>query len=287
MIITPITSPALNALKIVRLGKMVFCNSGVTNVSAKYPYTIVGTPARTSRAGFSQRRRRVEAYSLRKIAASSPTGSATAMAIAVVSNVPAISTMMPNWGLTNAADHVVAVRKSTMETSRKKFIVSKSKTKTIPKVVNTEIYAHAANTPFIARSRKCLIRLSRPHSSSSDRPLCFLFSATLLILPSLRYCSSRGQYRYLTPNNWEPIGHPYHRFCLLLLVASASSCALAVPLLACDDLVGSTARRAILPALTRPLQDLVGERNILSLLDERVDVIQIKAHEVLDRGVLL
>src|SRR5215216_4023306 len=192
MIITPITSPALNALKIVRLGKMVFCNSGVTNVSAKYPYTIVGTPARTSRAGFSERRRRGEAYSLKKMAASSPTGSATAMAIAVVSNVPQISTMMPNWGLTNAADHVVAVKKSTMETSRKKFIVSKSKTKTIPKVVDTEIYAHAASKFFMAHSRKCLIRLSGRHSPSLDCALCSEFTATLVALPSLRYVGRGG-----------------------------------------------------------------------------------------------
>jgi hypothetical protein len=56
----------------------------------------------------------------------------------VVSNVPLASTRMPNWGLAKAADHVVEVKNSTMETSRKKLTVSKSKTKTIPKVVNTE-----------------------------------------------------------------------------------------------------------------------------------------------------
>ena len=99
---------------------------------------MVGTPAKTSKAGFSQRLKLAEAYSLKKIAASNPTGSATAMAMRVVKSVPAASTMTPNWGLAKAADHVVEVKNSTIETSRKNAIVSKNSTKTIPKVVRTE-----------------------------------------------------------------------------------------------------------------------------------------------------
>src|SRR5215210_7387221 len=99
---------------------------------------MVGTPASISRAGLSQRLKRGEAYSLKKIAARSPTGSATAMAIRVVSSVPQTSTTIPKLGLAKEAAHLVEVRNSTMETSWKKFIVSKIKTKTIPKVVSTE-----------------------------------------------------------------------------------------------------------------------------------------------------
>ena len=99
---------------------------------------MVGTPARTSNAGLSQRLKPVEAYSLKKMAGKPPTGSATAMAMSVVSNVPLMSTMMPNWGLAKAADQVVEVRNPTIETSRKNAIVSKIRTKMIPKVVRTE-----------------------------------------------------------------------------------------------------------------------------------------------------
>src|SRR5215217_2802000 len=99
---------------------------------------MVGTPARISRAGLSQRLKRGEAYSLKKMAARRPTGSAKAMAMAVVSNVPLMSTMMPKEGLAKEAAQRVEVKNSTMETSWKKFMVSKNKTKTIPKVVNTE-----------------------------------------------------------------------------------------------------------------------------------------------------
>src|SRR5699024_12741313 len=43
MIMTPTIIPGLSALKIGRSG-MNTCSSGVTNVSAKNPYTIVGIP---------------------------------------------------------------------------------------------------------------------------------------------------------------------------------------------------------------------------------------------------
>src|SRR5215203_4992889 len=99
---------------------------------------MVGTPARISKAGFSQRLKRVEAYSLEKMAARSPTGNATAIAMTVVKSVPLMSTIMPNLGLAKAADQVVEVRNSIIETSRKNAIVSKISTKIIPKVVNTE-----------------------------------------------------------------------------------------------------------------------------------------------------
>src|SRR5215217_1691942 len=97
-----------------------------------------------------------------------------------------------------------------METSRKKFIVSKSKTKTIPKVVDTEIYAHAASKIFMAHSRKCLIRLSGRHSPSLDCALCSEFTATLVALPSLRYVGRGGPVTLPDPPDilgtpWSPI----------------------------------------------------------------------------------
>jgi hypothetical protein len=86
----------------------------------------------------SQRLKRTEAYSLKKIAASNPTGTAKAIATTVVSSVPQMSTTIPNSGSAKAGDHWVAVRNSTMETSLKNLMVSKMRTKTMPKVVNTE-----------------------------------------------------------------------------------------------------------------------------------------------------
>src|SRR4028118_386516 len=114
---------------------------------------MVGTPASISSAGLSQRLRRGEAYSLKKIAAKSPTGNATAIAIRVVRMVPLASTIMPKLGLANEAVHWVEVKKSSIDTSRKKFTVSKSKTNTIPQVVSTEASAHAARAAFLACSR--------------------------------------------------------------------------------------------------------------------------------------
>ena len=52
-------------------------------------------PARISRIGFSQVRSRGLAYSDMKMADISPTGTATAMAMAVISSVPANSGIAP------------------------------------------------------------------------------------------------------------------------------------------------------------------------------------------------
>ena len=87
MIITPITNPALRALKIMRLSKIP-CRSGVTKVRAKYPYTTVGIPARISRIGFMILLILSGAYSDRNIAVINPIGKATAAAMSVTSNVP-------------------------------------------------------------------------------------------------------------------------------------------------------------------------------------------------------
>ena len=69
MIISPITSPALSALKTSRSSwngrSGIRCSIGVTNVSAKYPYTTVGIPARTSKTGLIVRRILSGAYSER------------------------------------------------------------------------------------------------------------------------------------------------------------------------------------------------------------------------------
>jgi hypothetical protein len=47
--------------------------------------------------------------------------------------------MIPKEGLAKEAAHLVEVRNSTMETSRKKAMVSKIRTRTIPIVVKTEV----------------------------------------------------------------------------------------------------------------------------------------------------
>ena len=87
MTIIPITTPALRALKISMFGKM-FCSWGETHVSAKYPYTTVGMPASTSRAGLITRLILSGAYSARKIAIASPTGIATRSASPATRSVP-------------------------------------------------------------------------------------------------------------------------------------------------------------------------------------------------------
>src|SRR5918993_6073961 len=54
-----------------------------------------------------------------------------------------------------------------------------------------------------------------------------------------------------------------------------------------DGVLGSGARGAILEPLARLLCSGVGERNVLGLLHELVEVFQVEIHELLNRGVLL
>src|SRR5215208_6208246 len=166
MIITPIMSPAEIALKDSMPEKRLSLKSGVMNVRAKYPYTTVGTPARISSAGLNHRRKRIEAYSLRQMAVSSPTGSATLMAIRVAISVPYTSGRTPKSPCGGA--HFVEVKNSTGETSRKKREVSSKSTITIPNVVKIERYAQAVRKTFMMRSLASLVRLLRFQASAPD-----------------------------------------------------------------------------------------------------------------------
>src|SRR5215208_7073153 len=166
MIITPMMSPAEMALNDPMLGNTLSLKSGVMNVRAKYPYTTVGTPARISSAGLNHRRKRIGAYSLRQMAVSSPTGSATLMAIRVAISVPYTSGRTPKSPCGGA--HFVEVKNSTGETSRKKREVSSKSTITIPNVVKIDRYAQAVRKTFMMRSLASLVRLLRFQASAPD-----------------------------------------------------------------------------------------------------------------------
>ena len=77
-------------------------------------------PARISRTGFSTLRSVGVAYSAMKIAESRPSGPATAMAITVISSVPASRGMKPKEAGVPVGDQWVPNRNSMGETARKK-----------------------------------------------------------------------------------------------------------------------------------------------------------------------
>src|SRR5918994_1282192 len=105
------------------------------------------------------------------MAVSSPTGSATAMAIKVAINVQYKSGRTPK--LPCCGDQRVEVRNSTGETSKKNLAVSSKRTTTIPTVVKIERYAQAVRKSFITLSLTSLVRL-----------LCFQSSAPDLLPPA-------------------------------------------------------------------------------------------------------
>ncbi len=69
--------------------------NGASDNAAKKPSTTVGIPARISSSGLAQARTRGEAYSARKIAAYSPIGAATSIAMVVIRSVPTTSGTIP------------------------------------------------------------------------------------------------------------------------------------------------------------------------------------------------
>src|SRR5215211_515705 len=100
------------------------------------------------------------------MAVSSPTGSATLMAIRVAISVPYTSGKTPKSPCGGA--HFVEVRNSTGETSRKNRDVSSKSTITIPNVVKIERYAQAVRKTFMMRSLASLVRLLRFQASAPD-----------------------------------------------------------------------------------------------------------------------
>src|SRR5215211_8986961 len=100
------------------------------------------------------------------MAVSSPTGSATLMAIRVAISVPYTSGRTPKAPCGGA--HSVEVKNSTGETSRKNRELSSKSTITIPNVVKIDRYAHAVRRTFMTRSLASLARLLRFHASAPD-----------------------------------------------------------------------------------------------------------------------
>src|SRR5215216_3581001 len=100
------------------------------------------------------------------MAVSSPTGSATLMAIRVAISVPYTSGKTPKSPCGGA--HCVEVRNSTGETSRKNREVSSKSTMTIPNVVKIDRYAQAVRKTFMTRSLVSLVRLLRFQASAPD-----------------------------------------------------------------------------------------------------------------------
>src|SRR5215213_334123 len=100
------------------------------------------------------------------MAVSSPTGSATLMAIRVAISVPYTSGRTPKSPCGGA--HRVEVRNSTGETSRKNREVSSKSTMTIPNVVKIERYAQEVRKTLMMRSLASLARLLRFQASAPD-----------------------------------------------------------------------------------------------------------------------
>src|SRR5215216_5726256 len=100
------------------------------------------------------------------MAVSSPTGSATLMAIRVAISVPYTSGRTPKSPCGGA--HFVEVRNSTGETSKKNREVSSKSTITIPNVVKIDRYAQAVRKTFMMRSLASLVRLLRFQASAPD-----------------------------------------------------------------------------------------------------------------------
>ncbi|MPM86342.1 hypothetical protein SDC9_133431 [bioreactor metagenome] len=76
-----------------------------------------GTPARTSRVGFSIFLRRGGEYSLKKMALDKPKGNAMAAATTVTVSVPVIKGNTPYCALAKSGVHSLPVRNSQRDTS--------------------------------------------------------------------------------------------------------------------------------------------------------------------------
>jgi len=165
MIIIPTTNAALKALKkltrIPNWSSNTLFNIGVTNESAKYPYTTVGIPANNSNKGFKTLLNLSEAYSLKKIALPNPNGKAIEPEMTAIINVPRISGRTPKFsGLTWDAKGLqfVPVKNVNKFTSgrRKKPIASENNETIIPMVTKIEKTPHPKRMIAIIRSLKFL-----------------------------------------------------------------------------------------------------------------------------------
>lgn len=101
---------------------------------------MVGTPAKSSKTGLMIFLFLGVANSLRYMAAASPMGIATAMAMSDEKSVPLINGIIPKEGsLANGASFVL--KNSAMDTTSKNFTASTIKVAKIPKVVMMDMLA--------------------------------------------------------------------------------------------------------------------------------------------------
>ena len=109
------------------------------------------------------------------MAASSPSGTATARAITAISTVPQMSAQTPNCLSAKSGDQVVEPKKSPKGMMRKNSTVSKIRTSTMPSVTKAESAAVRKRPAWMKRpemvSRPVPPRLgwSRSRQSSASR----------------------------------------------------------------------------------------------------------------------
>lgn len=137
IIITPTTIPGLIELKLPNSGN-IERSTGVTNVKAKKPKTIVGIPDNISNIGFIIFLTLVEAYSLKYKAAPNPKGTATIVAIAVILSVPKINAQMPYCGVDENGFQSLENKNSVIGTRVKNVMVSVNNVTIIPTVARIE-----------------------------------------------------------------------------------------------------------------------------------------------------
>src|SRR5918997_1541046 len=228
------------------------------------------------------------------MAVSSPTGSATAIAITVAVSVPYTSGRTPNSPCVGT--HLVEVRNSQTETSRKNLTVSSKRTTTIPTVVKMDRYAQAVSRTLITRSLASRARLLRCQSPSLDLAPR-VSTANLRSLQSLCPCptsvdGTRTRYagrgaggkpapvgsRYF--NNPWPTDNPLLR----LLERRLQVAALGLALFREHGAGG-----LVLVLGPRLLGKAVGKGYVLGSLDEPTEVLlgEVEVHERLDRVVIL
>src|ERR687894_997661 len=216
------------------------------------------------------------------MAVSSPTGSATAMAIKVAINVPYTSGRTPKLPCCGAQR--VEVRNSTMETSRKNLTVSSKRTTTIPTVVKIDRYAQAVSRNLITRSRASLVRLLRFQTSGPDLVLPASTATENPPKPRDQKSGGRPPCRLpYTTNGHVPAHTSLHTRLLRLLESRLEVAALRLTFRG-EHGAGS----AVLVLGPRLLRQAAGQRHVLRSLHQPVEVLlgDVEVQERLYRGVV-
>ena len=118
-------------------------------------------PASTSSTGFTTRRTRSGAYSLRKMALSRPRGSATTMDRTAIISVALTSASTPKCLEANSGVHRVPVMNSMNETSPKNGRALNKRMATMPTVVSTDIMVQRIMMTVMIRSGRIFRQLAR------------------------------------------------------------------------------------------------------------------------------